>query len=218
MIRQSIAMAICLFSYKYLLRRNFIKYVLIILIAGMFHYSAFILLPLYFIVKIDINPRSLFILVLLWLVGLFGAMKLLNLFGPLMGKYALYLTNSAEMQGRGIKNLALPMAVFLTGYLFRKQLYKINPSNRMLITISFFALVATSVQLKIGIFERVSLYYNILNIFLLVQIPQCFCGVKQKLFAFIVIGMCAVSYNFYSFYFNFHDVLPYASVLSGILN
>jgi hypothetical protein len=218
MIRQSLAMAICLFAYKYLLKRSFIKYILIILIASMFHYSALILLPLYFIVKIEITPKSLIVLVPLWLLGLYGAIRLLYVFEPFMGKYASYLTNLAYMQGRSIKNLALPMAIFLASYIFRKQLYQINSYNKFLISISFFSLVVSSVQLKVGIFERFSLYYNILNIFLLAQIPQCFYGRWQKFFAYIVVGMCAVGYNFYTFYYNFHRVLPYASVLSNLIN
>lgn len=215
MLRQSLAIAISLFAYKYLLKRVFVKYMIIILFASIFHYSALILIPLYFIVKININSKSLVILIPLWLISLFGAMKLIYFFEPFMGKYVSYLTNSTYMQGRGIKNLALPTVVFLTGYLFRKQLYKINSNNKVLITISFFALVVSSVQLKIGIFERVSLYYNILNIFLLVQIPQCFYRGWQKIFAYITIGVFAVGYNFYCFYFNFHNVIPYVSVLTN---
>lgn len=49
-IRQTIAVCIFIYSIKFLIEKNFWKYIILVLLASSFHLSALILLPLYFIV------------------------------------------------------------------------------------------------------------------------------------------------------------------------
>ena len=60
-VRQSAAMHIFLFSLQYIESRSFSKYLLWVLFASMFHYSALCLLPFYFIYSIRISPTILFL-------------------------------------------------------------------------------------------------------------------------------------------------------------
>ena len=46
-IRQALAISICLYAYKYVISRNFRKFILCIIIATLFHYSAIISLIIY---------------------------------------------------------------------------------------------------------------------------------------------------------------------------
>lgn len=50
MMRQWLAISITFLGYKFLKEENFIKYGIVCLVAGLFHPSAFILIPLYFVV------------------------------------------------------------------------------------------------------------------------------------------------------------------------
>ena len=73
MMRQGIAFGIFLLSYKYILERKFYKYIACILCAALFHTSALILIPLYFVYSIPYKKKYIWlILFILCLVYLFS--------------------------------------------------------------------------------------------------------------------------------------------------
>lgn len=51
LVRMSIAVGIIIYSYKYLENKKILKYIIGCLIASLFHYSAIIMIPIYFIVN-----------------------------------------------------------------------------------------------------------------------------------------------------------------------
>ena len=55
-IRQEAAVSLILFAYPFLLKGNLIKYIIICLIATLFHTSAIIAIPIYFICRVRFNP------------------------------------------------------------------------------------------------------------------------------------------------------------------
>src|SRR5690606_16453571 len=63
--RQYIAIAICLYGFSYIIKRNPIKYFLVVLVAISFHTSSIIMMPLYLLAKIPITRKLIF----LYLVG-----------------------------------------------------------------------------------------------------------------------------------------------------
>ena len=52
-LRQTLAFSIFVYSIKYIVNKQFIKYIVVILLASTIHKSAFILIPLYFVLNID---------------------------------------------------------------------------------------------------------------------------------------------------------------------
>jgi len=65
--RQILALSIILYSYKYIVERNLLKYVLLILFASIFHNTALIFIPIYFLRYIKLNWKT--ILLYLFLAG-----------------------------------------------------------------------------------------------------------------------------------------------------
>lgn len=61
--RQAIAMVIFYYSIKFILERNFYRYLLCILLACMFHKVSILLIPIYFIVNIKFDFAMIFIIV-----------------------------------------------------------------------------------------------------------------------------------------------------------
>lgn len=83
LVRQSIAIAIFLFSIQYLEDKDFKRYFLSVVIASMFHTSAWILLPLIFFCFIDLSKRSkiiLYGLYVFWAYSVLVAFKILPFF------------------------------------------------------------------------------------------------------------------------------------------
>ena len=65
-LRQTLALSLVLYSYKYIEKKEFLKFTISILVAMTFHYSAIFAFPLYFIYKFRINNlwRSVIVLML----------------------------------------------------------------------------------------------------------------------------------------------------------
>lgn len=61
-IRQSIAIALFFYSIKFIIEKKITYYAIFIIIASLFHTSALILLPIYFLNRINFNRMLIFIL------------------------------------------------------------------------------------------------------------------------------------------------------------
>lgn len=62
MVRQMLAFAIAFYAFRFIPRRKFIIYMLLIMLAGSFHYAALICLPLYFVLDRHWDPRLIVLL------------------------------------------------------------------------------------------------------------------------------------------------------------
>ncbi|MEK1351552.1 EpsG family protein [Limosilactobacillus fermentum] len=72
-LRQWCAMAILTYSYKYIKQKKFFRFLIIVLIAAMFHHTAVIFLLAYFVYRIPINKVTVILAVpASMIIGLFG--------------------------------------------------------------------------------------------------------------------------------------------------
>ncbi len=75
-IRQTLSVAIIMFAYKYVVEKRILKFLIFTLIASLFHRSALIFLPFYFLLNIKISDTK--IVVLYFLSILIGNSGILN--------------------------------------------------------------------------------------------------------------------------------------------
>ncbi len=68
-IRQMLAISICLYSLKYIKDKQFIKYLLLIVIATMCHTTSIIMLPMYYFGNKDLKKSTLQIITIISLFG-----------------------------------------------------------------------------------------------------------------------------------------------------
>lgn len=119
-IRSGLAYAICILGFKYLAERDWKKYFLIVGIAYMFHHSAIIAVPLYFITYIKIRKWHVFMgMAIAFILG-----------GFFQDTLQMFVTDSAEDFGNDIttytkgieieqaKGLANPLIYYQTFLLF----------------------------------------------------------------------------------------------------
>lgn len=98
-IRQSLAIGICVYSFKYIERRNIFKFLLTVTIAAMFHITAIAFLPAYFMSRRLSNNKIILILVIAIIVGKIGLvtnilwlfLDVLQKITPLFWKLKVYL-------------------------------------------------------------------------------------------------------------------------------
>lgn len=96
--RQGIAVSIYMLSFKYLFDRKkvgFIKYCVFVLLAALFHKTAIITLPLYFLFRLKYSPKILFLVTGLGIAMGFVLQAFLTWAGTQEARYVLYSTQAS---------------------------------------------------------------------------------------------------------------------------
>lgn len=153
-IRQTLAMSILLFGYKYINDRKFIKFFLTLLLAMQFHKSAMVFFPAYFIANMEITKAKISIMLIGIFVLLLVADKLLLGVADVMDyNYGI------EETGNGYVFFFIVLLITTFCLLRRKQLIGFKSTNSSLISINFVSLALWVVRLISRTVERVSLYF-----------------------------------------------------------
>lgn len=119
-MRQFISLAIFLYSIRFIKERNFLKYLVCILLGGVIHNSVFILLPVYFLYGLKIKPRFQ---ILFLIVGYLISGVISSVISSLMlnSKYLYYIESNYGMNNNGYIMMAIELSIFMLGILYMKK-------------------------------------------------------------------------------------------------
>lgn len=193
-IRQYLAIVICLMSFNFILERKKGKFYFSILLASFFHKTALIFLPLYILYKIKLTKKKIKTLVIITIVVYFNLELLFDIFSRILPSYSGYLL------GNKYKDFNLGNRIFfirdcLVFYLlYKKQYYKNNFENICM----WIALMAFSIGLysiKLGILNRVQLYYTIFYIILIPNYISMFSKKENQKIIKILLLMIIIVYH-----------------------
>ncbi|MEX9823098.1 EpsG family protein [Raoultella planticola] len=127
-VRQGIAMGICFFATKYLLRKEIIKYGLLVLIASQFHITALVMLGMYFIChfKLRIEYKVL-------IISLAGAILAPLLIAHMALKNSRYEHYTEEATGgsHGLLTVGLYVLMAVFFYFFGRKLRESNSDYKI---------------------------------------------------------------------------------------
>ncbi|NNH34595.1 EpsG family protein [Acinetobacter sp. NIPH 2377] len=127
-LRQAIALAILFYGVKYFLEKKLIKYLIIVFIASLFHVSAWIMIPFYFLVhskiKLEVKAISTFIS-----SGILSGM-VIQYMSASNQRYEQYTQESEHSGGYLFLLFYMVIAVFL--YVFGKNLRLKNKDYNLL--------------------------------------------------------------------------------------
>lgn len=142
--RLFIAASIIAYSLRYVFEKKTKKYILCVILAMFFHYSAFFMLFLvYFSTEKDNKPRSIKGIVLLLMIALPIVLYVFfNIIAPGMdnGKYSGYIND--DISGFSINDLdKLPICIL--SMMFFKSIYKKNKNIKIYIIMFIAALIVT---------------------------------------------------------------------------
>lgn len=141
-LRQAIAISICILSLPYLLNKKLLKFILVIAIACLFHISAIIFILFYFIVHLRIK------IIYKIFITLFSSLALSRLVIYYLAannpRYGLY--TETYTRGNGYLTLSFYVAIIILLYILMK-IYKIKDE----LFTKLFTLYATGVVLVIPI-------------------------------------------------------------------
>lgn len=200
-MRQSVAISIFIFSIEYLYNKDAIRYFLCIGMASLFHNSALILLPAYFLGFINLKINKLTgVIFLATFISLFLFQKSLTPYlsmfiNTYFRKYEVY--QDAAIVGSGLGVLYLSALFILLLY------YGGNQKNEtaLIVYLSIISFMFIPLSLFIEIIGRVGMYFQVATIIaypiILVSIKN---PVQKKIFLTILLFM--TSYTFFQFFYS----------------
>lgn len=166
-VRQSLAISIVLIAFCFLERKNLRKYIMLVLLASTFHYSAIAALLVYPIMRKELNLKRLFIisssgLVLMGSLGYYIFSKLTFLF---LAKYdAETVRMDSEGQGYGMFILYTILFIFTSYVYLRKVKRNVNTNYAMYTLVLTFIMLSMIIQLSAPFFHsmvRMTYYFFI---------------------------------------------------------
>lgn len=213
-IRQTIAICIVIISINHVIKKNLVKYSLLIMIATGFHASAIIVFPVYFLLneKKITQKKKVFIFV--------GVITLLftPVFDLLAYRLLEYLPSHYKFYyEQGLQNTI--RATLISSVYFFVVLFNINKlQGREIIygKLSLIATVLSILAMKISMITRIGMYFDI---FLIVTLPQIFSIIEKKSYKYILMVLLMLIY-FFRYYSFFTDPVwsKYYGVYKTILN
>ena len=198
-LRQWIASAIIFSGYKYLLNRDFKKYIIFILIASTMHSSALIMIPVYFVVNNKtFSKKNLMIVIGFVLATLFYS-QFTDILFSIIGNtsYGHY----EEVMGAGGNGVnPMRVAVYLAPLLVSLIYYKrVNPTGDKKIDIMINLCILDTLIWMLAMnnifFARLTFYFDLYFLFL---IPRVVCigdkDINRLAYCVIVCGYFVFSY------------------------
>ena len=197
MIRQEMALIIVLLGFSFVIKRQFIKFLICCLLATTFHNSAIIAIVWYFIYPLNVKIKNIIaILIVTILIFIFSAPFIDNVF-DILGKYQGYVGNrlmGEEIKVASIVNSLICFVVFLfcfISYFFvcakseKNDAFIIRP--QFLVLSSLIALCIQFISVRGTILERIALYFSFLNIISIPAFVNCYSkNIKIVLEIFII--------------------------------
>lgn len=217
-MRQWIAISIFLYALKFAFNKNFIKYLIYILLASSFHISALLTLPVYYVFKVKISVKNIFILFIIsFLVATNFQKLILNIANilPIIGveRYTSYFDSSfATSGGGGWAYFIILVVTLLFMFIYKEKYTSVNKFGEMHFSLIILATVFSFFAPFNMIFSRVQLY---LMPIIIVCIPNLVNIQKPKeriLISIVVIIVCTL-YMYRALLINGGEPLPYSSIL-----
>jgi transmembrane protein EpsG len=205
-IRQFTAMSmIMFFSTKYLVERSLLKYLVSVLMASLFHVSALVMLPAYWLCK---KLSFKMIVLLLIFLPIFFLMydSFSGFIFNIIPNYSVYSEYKVGSASAFILVQFLFLCVVLFSYYNNNNWTNVELVSLNLSIISIFLLV---LSYNNSMFIRLGMFYGMYTMLLFPAALGSFKGGINKLIlyiAFIVFGLVNLGYHLYQ---NVSDVLPF---------
>lgn len=171
-LRQTVAIGIILFSFEFIKKRKFIPFLLLVLLASTFHYSALVFLPFYFIgYKKFTRPYVLLTLSTIPLVFVFRD-RLFSILTQISG----YGYSALEREGPTTLFMLL-ILVFIGGIIQRKSILKMAKDNALYFNSTYLSIILATMAFIHPATLRAGYYYML---FLVLFIPEIIHSLSDK--------------------------------------
>ncbi len=204
-LRQALAISIIVFAWPYIESRKFVIYVLI---ASLFHYSAIVCL-LYLLIPNFLYKKKYYIAILfvaIFLCGLIQGLMKTFLEGFVGGKILYYLS---EDGGISIIFFFYKLFVFFMFLSVINRVESLLPKYKILNIYFLSILLYLLLSFSASIGGRIVLYFSVFEILIIPFIIHFYWKKKTGLLVFMLFLILNI-YQFFSFLFSYSDIfVPY---------
>ena len=212
-VRQYMALAIFVYSIKFILEKNWKKYFIYIFIASLFHNSALMLLPIYFLPKLKLGVKKQFLFIILTVISL-PLISRLFYFLINFTKYTSYLGTGYDTFDPSYSELIMSVIVYFVSVLFYKK-FSDDKKFMLFFNLMLIYLIISILSFKIILAFRLVIYFRIFQIFILAHISSKLTNKKFKyVFNFMLLLFFASITCIGGYVFGWYDV-NYMSVFNG---
>lgn len=216
-VRQAIAAAILLNGIPYIIEKKFIKFLILILLASIFHYSCVVLIPVYFFINFKFIKKN-YMIIILSIILLSKPLSDLLILILSHTKYA-YFFNSHYANGKvTYVNIIYGAILLLISVVI---LYKRRLTDNfawLLLCVQFFNFWMYFLSFYIPVSEMISRIAYYFWIYQIILIPYLISVKKKNEIKIILFGGYTIIYFVYFYYYiimqGYYKVLPYQSIFS----
>lgn len=187
-VRYYLALAIVLYSMKYVINSEYWKFIILVLAASLFHKTALIVIPLYLLARINWKVWQLAVMGVLSLTGFVFSEFYLKI---MLMIYPSYVEEEAYLQAGtvGIFNILKCLAVIIFAIIFYKSAVSDNKENKFYLNLNLMALALYVCFSFVPFLSRIGYYLTVSQIFF---IPSVLLHVegekKQRIWKMLVIA------------------------------
>jgi hypothetical protein len=190
-MRQAIALSLTIIAFEQIKKKKMMLFIMFVILASTFHYSALIFLPAYWFDKFKFNKKTIFLIIALT-VFIFALRKHIGLFILGLNKNEYLITETG-----GYFLLLFYVAFLILGILYKKNFIIHSHNNKML----FYFIAATVALIPLAkinpAFFRITNYYAI---FIILYIPNLIASIRDKGTKSIIF-ICMIALGLFYFYY-----------------
>lgn len=211
-VRQVLAIAVIMLSIKPLLDQKPWKFLLTILFASTFHYSALIFAPAYWIA----NSKTENIRLLKTVVVPVAFIGMIFFFEPLLSlvssidAFSTYGNYDIEFRGLARRDILLKLPVVLLILLNYKKLKLHNNTMYKISLLFIIGIILTLLRSFAPYIDRIALYFDVTQVFLLAAIAKTQTNKYEKfLYSYIIIIYYIAWFTYNFLILGRHGTVPY---------
>lgn len=211
-LRQAIAFSLIVWSFDFILRRKLFGFLLLVAVGALFHQSALVFLPAYWVWRVRLNKVVLVGAVLL---GCVLYWLRLPIFGWVVGHI---VDGYAIVQSSSYNWMLLGCAVFLCG-VFVRSFGTLEENRQVLLNGQLmFVLVALLIMIFASVGNNVLRVADYYYLFVVLLVPEMLAAVKEPVIrAALVIGVVVGVFLLYGYFLleDGYGIVPYTFFWAG---
>lgn len=211
-VRQSLAIIILIEGFNYIVDKKLFKYLICVFLAFLFHKSALIMIPMYFVINSEFIKKHYLTLLIISIIIL-PILSKIFIYLISFTKYAYYFNSDFNNGESNLLNIIINALWLFISFLLlnnEKETYK---ESYALLVIQTFAFLFSYLSLFIKVSELMSRIANYFIFNQILLIPYLFNREEEKSGKGVIALIYTISYGFYMIYFivinGYHQVLPF---------
>lgn len=220
-IRQGLSIAIGLLGFHFLVKEKYVRGILFILMASLFHTTGIICILFLILKKIKLNSKVYKYILIIVIILLPFVKDLSNIFLQIFPQYKSYLETTWFIESFKLGPIGLTVVcsfLFIVGEIILRK-HELTQTEEYIKSLFFFYLMFTIFTLQTSLLERFTYYFAP---FVALYVPMFLSKVSDKRMQWILFYTMIIIYGLFLLvivYFKpeWYGVVPYRSVITDWL-